>query len=235
VGDILEYADFREEFAMQIGKYNVAILDEIRDLYLYDFGIFIEVAPDEEEKQMLEANINVALQQKTIDLEDAIDIRSMSNIKLANEMLKVKRRRRMEQQQKQAQQQQQMKLQSDLQTQQSAAQQKAQLIQLEAQAKTQVKEAEAQFDIQKMNAEVEAKKYLMDLEFQYNMQLKGIEAESLMTREDKRESAKSERISQQNSEQSKLINQRKNNLPPQNFESTEDTLDGFGLESFGPK
>ena len=235
VGDILEYADFREEFAMQIGKYNVAILDEIKDLYLYDFGIFIEVAPDEEEKQMLEANINVALQQKTIDLEDAIDIRGMNNIKLANEMLKVKRRRRMEQMQKQAQQQQQMKLQSDLQTQQSAAQQKAQLIQLEAQAKTQVKEAEAQFDIQKMNAEVEAKKYLMDLEFQYNMQLKGIESESLMTREDKRESAKSERISQQNSEQSKLINQRKNNLPPQNFESTEDTLDGFGLESFGPK
>ncbi len=235
VGDILEYADFREEFAMQIGKYNVAILDEIRDLYLYDFGIFIEVAPDEEEKQMLEANINVALQQKTIDLEDAIDIRGMNNIKLANEMLKVKRRRRMEQMQKQAQQQQQMKLQSDLQTQQSAAQQKAQLIQLEAQSKTQVKEAEAQFEIQKMNAEVEAKRYLMDLEFQYNMQLKGIEAESLMTREDKRESAKSERISQQNTEQSKLINQRKNNLPPQNFESTEDTLDGFGLESFGPK
>ena len=235
VADILEYADFREEFAMQIGKYNVAILDEIRDLYLYDFGIFIEVAPDEEEKQMLEANINVALQQKTIDLEDAIDIRGMNNIKLANEMLKVKRRRRMEQMQKQAQQQQQMKLQSDLQTQQSAAQQKAQLIQLEAQSKTQVKEAEAQFEIQKMNAEVEAKRYLMDLEFQYNMQLKGIEAESLMVREDKREVAKSERISQQNTEQSKLINQRKNNLPPQNFESTEDTLDGFGLESFGPK
>ena len=235
VADILEYADFREEFAMQIGKYNVAILDEIRDLYLYDFGIFIEVAPDEEEKQMLEANINVALQQKTIDLEDAIDIRGMNNIKLANEMLKVKRRRRMEQMQKQAQQQQQMKLQSDLQTQQSAAQQKAQLIQLEAQSKTQVKEAEAQFEIQKMNAEVEAKRYLMDLEFQYNMQLKGIEAESLMVREDNREVAKSERISQQNTEQSKLINQRKNNLPPQNFESTEDTLDGFGLESFGPK
>ena len=235
VADILEYADFREEFAMQIGKYNVAILDEIRDLYLYDFGIFIEVAPDEEEKQMLEANINVALQQKTIDLEDAIDIRGMNNIKLANEMLKVKRRRRMEQMQKQAQQQQQMKLQSDLQTQQSAAQQKAQLIQLEAQSKTQVKEAEAQFEIQKMNAEVEAKRYLMDLEFQYNMQLKGIEAESLMVREDKREVAKSQRISQQNTEQSKLINQRKNNLPPQNFESTEDTLDGFGLESFGPK
>jgi len=235
VGDILEYADFREEFAMQIGKYNVAILDEIKDLYLYDFGIFIEVAPDEEEKQMLENNINIALQQQTIDLEDAIDIRSMNNIKLANEMLKVKRRRRMEEKQKQQQQQVQFKAQQDMQAQQAASQQKAQLIQLEAQAKAQIKQSEMQFDIEKMNAEVEAKRYLMDLEFQYNMQLKGIEAESLMGREDKREKAKSERISQQNTEQSKLINQRKNNLPPQNFESTEDTLDGFNLESFGPK
>ena len=235
IGDILQYADFKEEFAMQIGKYNVAILDEIKDLYLYDFGIFIEIAPDEEEKQMLEANINIALQQQTIDLEDAIDIRGMSNIKLANEMLKVKRRRRMDQQQKQKQQEVQMQTQSNMQTQQAAAQQKSQMIQLETQAKLQVKQSEAMLEIEKMNAEVEAKRYLMDLEFQYNMQLKGIEAESLMTREDNREKSKSERISQQNTEQSKLINQRKNNLPPQNFESTEDTLDGFDLSSFGPK
>ena len=235
IADILEYADFREEFAMQIGKYNVAILEEVKDLYLHDFGIFIELSPDEEERQMLEANINIALQQQTIDLEDAIDIRNMNNIKLANEMLKVKRRKRMEEQQKQKQQEIQMQTQSNMQTQQAAAQQKAQIIQLEAQAKTQVKQAEAMYDIEKMNAEVEAKKYLMDLEFQYNMQLKGIEAESLISRDDKKEKGKSERISQQNTQQSDLINQRKNNLPPKNFESTEDTLDGFNLESFGPK
>ena len=235
IADILEYADFREEFARQIGKYNVAILEEVKDLYLHDFGIFIELSPDEEERQMLEANINIALQQQTIDLEDAIDIRNMNNIKLANEMLKVKRRKRMEEQQKQKQQEIQMQTQSNMQTQQAAAQQKAQIIQLEAQAKTQVKQAEAMYDIEKMNAEVEAKKYLMDLEFQYNMQLKGIEAESLISRDDKKEKGKSERISQQNTQQSDLINQRKNNLPPKNFESTEDTLDGFNLESFGPK
>ena len=235
VADILEYADFREEFAMQIGKYNIAILDDVRDLYLHDFGIFIELSPDEEEQQALEANISIALQQQTIDLEDAIDIRNINNIKLANEMLKVKRRRRMEQQQKQKQQEVQMQTQSNMQTQQAAAQQKAQIIQLEAQAKAQVKQAESMYEIERMRAEVEAKRELMDLEFQYNMQLKGIEVEGLMERENKKEKAKDDRIDKQASRQSALITQRKNNLPTQNFESTEDTLDGFDLESFGPK
>jgi len=235
VADILEYADFREEFAMQIGKYNIAILDDVRDLYLHDFGIFIELSPDEEEQQALEANISIALQQQTIDLEDAIDIRNINNIKLANEMLKVKRRRRMEQQQKQKQQEIQMQTQSNMQTQQAAAQQKAQIIQLEAQAKAQVKQAESMYEIERMRAEVEAKRELMDLEFQYNMQLKGIEVEGLMEREGKKEQAKDDRIDKQASRQSALITQRKNNLPTQNFESTEDTLDGFDLESFGPK
>ena len=234
VADILEYADFREEFAMQIGKYNIAILDDVRDLYLHDFGIFIELSPDEEEQQALEANISIALQQQTIDLEDAIDIRNINNIKLANEMLKVKRRRRMEQQQKQKQQEIQMQTQSNMQTQQAAAQQKAQIIQLEAQAKAQVKQAESMYEIERMRAEVEAKRELMDLEFQYNMQLKGIEVEGLMEREGKKEQAKDDRIDKQASRQSALITQRKNNLPTQNFESTEDTLDGFDLESFGP-
>ena len=235
IADILEYADFREEFAMQVGKYNVAILDDVKDLYIHDFGIFIELAPDEEQRLMLESNINIALQQQTIDLEDAIDIRGMNNIKLANEMLKVKRKKRMQMQQQQKQQEMQMQTQSNMQTQQAAAQQKAQIIQLEAQAKSQVKQAEAMYDIEKMNAEVEAKKFLMDLEFQYNMKLKGIEVEGLMQREGEKEKAKDNRIDIQASRQSDLINQRKNNLPPMDFESTEDSLDGFGLESFGPK
>ena len=235
IADILEYADFAEEFAMQIGKYNVAILDDVRNLYLHDFGIFIEVAPDEEQKQMLEANINIALQQQTIDLEDAIDIRMINNIKLANEMLKVKRKKRMEQKQKEQEMQFQMQMQSNIQSQQAAAESKSQLIQLEAQSKIQLKEAEMNFAVQQMQAEAAIKAQLMDREFQYNMQLKGIETENLMKREDKKEEAKDKRVDLQASRQSELINQRKNNLPPVNFESTEDSLDGFDLESFSPK
>jgi hypothetical protein len=235
IADILEYADFAEEFAMQIGKYNIAILDDIRELYLHDFGIFIDVSPDEEQKQMLEANIQVSLQQQTIDLEDAIDIRTINNIKLANEMLKVKRKKRMEQKQKEQEMQFQMQMQSNIQSQQAAAESKAQMIQLESQSKIQLREAEMNFAIQQMQAESQIKAQLMDKEFQFNMALKGIDTENLMKREDKKEEAKDKRVDLQATRQSELINQRKNNLPPLNFESTEDSLDGFDLESFGPK
>ena len=235
IADVLEYSDFAEEFAMQIGKYNVAILNDIKDLYLHDFGIFIDLAPDEEQRAQLEANIQISLQQQTIDLEDAIDIRMINNIKLANEMLKVKRKRRMEQQQKQKEMEFQMQMQSNIQSQQAASEQKAQLIQLEAQSKIQLKQAEAQYRIQEMQAEVELKRQLMDVEFQYNMQLKGMEGQVIKERDMDKEKAKDKRVDLQATRQSELINQRQNNLPPKNFESTEDSLDGFDLESFGPK
>ena len=235
IADILEYSDFAEEFAMQIGKYNVAILDDVKELYLFNFGIFIELAPDEEQKQMLEANIQVSLQQQTIDLEDAIDIRMVNNIKLANELLKLKRRKRIEQKQKEQEMQFQMQMQSNIQSQQAASESKAQLLQLEAQSKIQLREAEMNFAVQQMQAEAAIKAQLMDREFQYNMQLKGIETDNLMKREEKKEDAKDKRVDLQATRQSELINQRKNNLPPMNFESTEDSLDGFDLESFNPK
>jgi hypothetical protein len=236
IADILEYADFAEEFAMQIGKYNVAILDDVRELYLHDFGIFIEVSPDEEQRQMLEANIQVSLQQQTIDLEDAIDIRMINNIKLANEMLKVKRKKRMEQKQKETEMNFQMQMQTNLQSQQAAAESKAQMIQLEAQSKIQLREAEMNFAVQQMQAEAQIKAQLMDKEFQYNMALKGVDTENLMKREDKKEEAKDKRVDLQATRQSELINQRKNNLPPLNFESSgNDTLGDFDLEAFSPK
>ena len=76
---------------------------------------------------------------------------------------------------------------------------------------------------------------LMREEFEMNMQLRQVDSQQLQGREDQRENAKSSRISQQNTEQSKLINQRRNNLPPQNFESNEDSLDGFDFAEFNPR
>ena len=235
IADILEYSDFAEDFSMQIGKYNVAILEDIKELYLHNFGIFIELSPDEEEKQRLESNIQIALQQQTIDLEDAIDIRMVSNIKLANELLKMKRKKRMEQQQKQKEMEYRMQMQTNIQSQQAAAESKAQLIQMESQSKIELRQAEMQFAVQQLQAEAELKRQLMDQEFQYNMQLKGMEAEQLKKIGEEKEKAKDKRIDIQASRQSELINQRKNNLPPMNFESNEDSLDGFGLDSFEPR
>lgn len=235
VADILEYSSFKDQFISQIGKYNVGILDEIKDLYLYDFGIFIEVAPDEEEKAQLEQNINIALTRDSIYLEDAIDIREMKNIKLANQLLKLKRKKKEEQIQKAEQQKQQMQGQIQMQSQQMAAQTALQNIQAETQSKMQIKQAEVAYEIEKMKSEAQLKMELMQIEFQMNMQLKGIEAEAIKTKDQMKEEAKDKRISLQNTQQSKLIDQRKNNLPPMNFESTEDTLDGFDLAEFEPR
>jgi hypothetical protein len=235
VSDVLEYADFKDEFINKIGKYNVSILDDINELYLYDFGIFIEVSPDEEQKSMLEQNIQMALSKGDINLEDAIDIREIRNIKLANQLLKVKRKAKQEREEKMAMQQQAMQAQQQMQSQQLAAQTSMQKMQAEAQAKMQLKQAEIAFEIEKMKNEAMLKERLMDKEFSLNMQLRGMESQQLQSREDQREKAKSDRISQQNSEQSKLINQRKNNLPPMTFESNEDSLDGFDLAEFEPR
>ena len=235
VSDVLQYADFKDEFINKIGKYNVSILDDINELYLYDFGIFIEVSPDEEQKSMLEQNIQMALSKGDINLEDAIDIREIRNIKLANQLLKVKRKAKQEREEKMAMQAQAMQAQQQMQSQQMAAQTSMQKMQAEAQAKMQLKQAEIAFEIEKMKNEAQLKSMLMDKEFNLNMQLRGMEANQLQSREEKREKEKSKRISQQNSEQSKLINQRKNNLPPMSFESNEDSLDGFDLAEFEPR
>jgi hypothetical protein len=233
--DILEYSDFKDEFAMQIGKYNLKILEDIKDLYLYDFGIFIEMAPDEEQKAMLEQNIQMALSQKDISLEDAIDIRELNNLKMANQLLKLKRKKRQEVEQQQRQQEQQMQAQMQMQAQQAKSQGEMQKIQMESQAKIQYRQADVAFEIEKLKNEAQLKRELMQTEFEFQMQLKGMEQSNLSQREQDREKAKDRRVSQQSTEQSKLIEQRKNNLPPVNFESNEDSLDGFDLAEFEPR
>jgi len=235
VADILEYADFKEDFINKIGKYNVSILGDISDLYIYDFGVFIELSPDEEQKAMLEQNIQMALSKQDINLEDAIDIREIRNLKLANQLLKVKRKSKEESDEKRQMQQQAMTAQQQLKSQEMSAQLTVQKIELETQAQIKIKQAEVAFDMERNNNEANLKAMLMKQEFAYNQQLNNITETALSSREGAREDAKKNRISQQNTEQSQLINQRKNNLPPKRFESNEDSLDGFDLAEFDPR
>jgi len=235
IADILEYSDFKDDFANKIGKYNVSILNEIKDLYIYDFGIFIEVAPDEEEKAKLEQNIQMALSKQDINLEDAIDIRELKNLKLANQLLKLKRKQKQDREEQMAMQKQAMTAQQNLKSQQMAAQLALQKQQAEMQGKMQLEQAKIAFEIEKMNNEAKLKSQLMAEEFNYNQQLRDISEKALQSRETQREEAKASRINQQNTQQSRLINQRKNNLPPQVFESNEDSLDGFDLAEFSPR
>jgi hypothetical protein len=235
IADILEYSDFKEQFSMQIGKYAVGLLDEIKDLYLHDFGIFIEVSPDQEQQAQLEANIQMALQRDQISLEDAIDIRQMKNLKLANELLKVKRKNKQRIDMEQEQAKINMQTQGNIQSSQAAAQAVLQKVQAESQAKAQLAQAQMQFDIQRMQAEAQIKEQLMSVEFNYNMQLKGMEVSQIKQLDMDKEKAKDDRTKIQATQQSKLIEQRQKDLPAMNFESEEDSLDGFSLEQFNPR
>jgi hypothetical protein len=235
IADILQYSDFKDEFINKIGRYNVSILNDIADLYIYDFGIFIEVAPDEEEKAQLEANINMALSKGDINLEDAIDIREIKNLKLANQLLKTKRIKKQEREEQMEMQKQAMQSQLQLQSQQMAAQTAMQKIEIELKSKMQLKQAEVAFEMQLIEKQAQLKSQLMAEEFNYNQQMNGMEISVLTKKQQDAEKAKAERISLQNTQQSKLIDQRKNNLPPLNFESNEDSLDGFDLGEFEPR
>jgi len=235
VSDILQYASFREEFATQIGRYNVSLLEEMKELYIYDFGIFIEVSPDEEQKSQLENNIQNALQKGDINLEDAIDIREIKNVKMANQLLKLKRKKNLENTQANEMQKQKMQAQAQLESQKMAAEAAMMKVNAQAQADMQVKRAEIAFEIEKLKAEAELKTVLMEREFNFNIELAKAQGENLYSREKFKEDEKARRIGIQNTQQSKLVDQRKNNLPPINFESNEDSLDGFDMAEFEPR
>ena len=237
ISDILEYSPSREAFIQKIGGFNVATLDELKELHLYDFGIMLELSPDDEQKGMLENNIQTALSAGLIDLEDAIDIREVKNLKLANQLLKLRRKKKLERDQQMQQENIQAQAQANAQSQQVAAQAEVQKDQALFQTKAQLEQMKAQIDQQKMQQEVELKKELMALEFQYNMQLKGIEVDGQKQKESNKEDRKDERTKMQASQQSELIDQRKNDSPPKNFESSGNDIlgGGFGLGTFEPR
>ena len=237
ISDILEYSPTKEAFIQAIGAHNVGTLEEMSTLHLYDFGIFIELSPDEEEKQLLENNIQVALAQKNIELEDAIDVREIKNLKLANQLLKLRRKKKIERDQMIQQQNIQAQAQANAQAQQVAAQAEVQKQQALTQNQLQLEQAKSQLSTQKLQSEALLKKELMNHEFQINMRLKEMEIESLKTKESNKEDRKDERTRIQASQQSELIEQRKNNTPPKKFESTSnDILSGdFDLGMFEPR
>lgn len=237
ISDILEYSPTREAFIHKIGNQNVAVLEEMSDLYLYDFGIFIELQPDEEQRAVLENNIQAAVQSGLIDLSDAIDLREIKNIKLANQLLKLRRTEKQMKDQEMQQQNIQAQAQANAQAQEVAAQAEIQKGQALIQQKIALEQAKAEIDHQKLMREATLKKELMQLEFEMNMQLKGIEVQGRKSEATDKEDRKDERTKLQATQQSELINQRQNDLPPKNFESSgNDILSGdFDLGSFGPR
>ena len=236
ISDIIEYSPTKDAFIQAIGSHNVATLQEMSELHLYDFGIFIELSPDEEEKALLENNIQAALSQQNIELEDAIDIREIKNLKLANSLLKIRRKLKIDRDQKIQQQNIQAQSQANIQAQQAAAQMEVQKNQAITQSKVELAQVESQLEVQKLKAEGELKKMLMEQEFKYSMQLRQIEVEGVRSREKEKEDRKDKRTKIQATQQSELIDQRNNNKPPKNFESSgNDVMGGIDMSEFGPR
>tara|TARA_R110002072_G_scaffold95771_1_gene211005 strand:+ start:1089 stop:3509 length:2421 start_codon:yes stop_codon:yes gene_type:complete len=237
ISDIIEYSPTKDAFIQAIGSHNVAVLKEMSNLHLYDFGIFLELQPDEEERMMLENNVQVALQQQIIELADAIDIREIKNIKLANQLLKLRRKKKLEKDQQIQMQNMQQQAQLNQQSAQAAAQAEVQKNQALTQSQAQLEQIKAQLDAKKMEQEVVYKKELMALEFDYNMQLKGTEVDGQKTKEQFKEDRKDKRTKIQATQQSELIDQRNTGKPPKNFESAGNDIMGGGIDlgSFDPR
>lgn len=236
ISDVLEFSNTKESFIQSLGKFNVGTLDELYQLHMHDFGIFLELTPDDEEKQLLENNIQMAISQKQIELEDAIDVREIKNLKLANQLLKLRRKAKFERDRAIQLENIQAQSQSNAQAAEAAAAADVQKQQGIAESKVQIAQAQSQFDIQKLEREAAIKKELMEFEFQLNMRLKTAEADVIKNKEKYKEDRKDERTKIQASQQSELIDQRKSGAPPKNFESAGfDNLGGFGLEQFDPR
>ena len=222
ISDILEYSPTADAFVQAIGSHNVATLKEMSELHLYDFGIFLELEPDEEEKQLLENNIQTAIAQQLIDLDDAIDIREVRNLKLANQLLKIKRKKKQERDQKLQQDNIQAQSQANIQAQQSSAESEMQKNQSKAQADLQLEQAKSQGKLTHLQEEGKLKKELMQFEFDLNQSTRKTEREDMKGLEQMKESGKDKR------ENMKQTSKK--------FESSGNDIvgNGLGLDKFNP-
>ena len=228
IADALYFPLTAESLKNSISTFNVETLQQVVDLNLYDFGIFLELEPDDEEQAKLEENIQVALGQGGIDLEDAIDLRQIKNLKLANQMLKVKRKAKAKQDQ--ANQQANIKAQGDSQAETAEKTAMAEVQKQEAimGANVQFEQSKNQMEIQRMEIAAQLKAQEMQTKFQFDMQLKQLEVQNMQQKEKAIEDRKDTRSKMEASQQSELISQRQNDSLPIDFENQPD----MGMQAF---
>lgn len=227
ISDILEYSDFAMDFAKMIGKNNFEVVSEMMSLHLHDFGIFIEIEPDEEQRQLLEQNIQQSIQSGQIGLEDAIDIRNINNITLANSLLKIRKTKKEKQDLEKQQKTIQMQTQANQQSAQSASQSRMQEEQMKLQGESQLAQMKAQLEMQKMQAQSQIDAQMLQMKHQFDLELKQLETQNFQDREKYKEDRKDDRTKKQATQQSKMIEQRKKDLPATDFETDTSEQDIF--------
>ena len=230
VADMIDFDLTNAALVKSLGKFNTATLQEIDTLHLYDFGVYLDLEPEEEEKAMLEQNIQMALQQQQIYLEDAIDIREIKNLTLANQVLKYKRKQKQEQEQAQQQQNIEAQSQANIQASEQASMNDVQKAEAIASTETQIEQSKSQFEIQRMESQNQLQLQIMAQQFEYDMKLKQMDVDTATKKEAEIEDRKDTRTKMQASQQSQLISQRQNDLPPTNFDAPNNSdLSGFTI------
>ena len=227
IADALEYPLTREALRNSISSYNVGTLEDMQDLNLYEFGIYLDLEPDEEERQMLEQNIQASIQQGSIDLEDAIELREIKNLKLANQVLKFKRKQKAAQDQANQQAQIEAQAEANAQAAERAAMAEVQKRQAIAETELQIEQGKSQFAIQKVEQEAVIKRQLMELQHQFDLELKQMEVDKMTEKERLIEDRKDERTKLEGTQQSQMIEQRKNNTAPLIFGEDQTEADIF--------
>jgi hypothetical protein len=223
--DSIEFALTEEALKNSISTWNVGQLDDLKNIHLYDYGLYLDLVPDEREKEQLEANIQAALQQGSINLEDAIDVRQINNLKLANQMLKLKRKQAAAAAQQAQQANIQAQAQANAQTTQAAAMAEVQKKQAMVDVEVKKEKAKSQFEIERMRIEAQIKRELMELEFNYNMQLGQQKVQREESREKEIENRKDKRARIVGTQQSAIANQKEKGLDPIDFENPAITND----------
>ena len=236
VADVIQNPLTENALTNSISTFNVKTLEELMNLQIHDFGIYIQLEPEDEEKALLEQNIQMALQTGAIQLSDAIDIREIKNTKLANQFIKLRQTQKIKREQEQQQQNIQAQAQANAESAEKAAMFEVQKQQALTAEKVSIEQAKSQFEMERMQAEAQIKRELMAEEFSYQIQLAQATAQTQNTKEKEIEDRKDKRVRIQGTQQSELINQRQNDLLPTDFESAgNDNLGGFGLEQFDPR
>ena len=236
IADALNFPLTRNSLMNSVSTFNVETLKEIENLNLHDFGIFLEMEPDDEERAELQKNIQIALQTKEIDIEDSIDISQIKNLKLANEMLKLKRKKRKEREQAIVTQNIQAQAQANGKASEQAAMAEVQKQQALTAEKVAIEQAKSNFEMQRMQAEAQIEKELMATKFQYDLQLAQATLQAAKAKEDNADAAKAKRIEKEGTQQSQLIEQRQSKGTPKDFENPlQEGMSGMGINDLFPQ
>jgi len=234
--DSIEFDLTKEALKNSISTWSVGQLEDLSNIHLYDFGIYFDLVPDEQEKEQLEANIQAALSSGSINLEDAIDIRQIRNLKLANQMIKLKRKKAAEAAQAAQQANIQAQAQANAQASEAAALSEVQKQQAVLDTKLKFEKGKSGYEIERMRVEAQIKRELMDLEFNYNLQLGQQKINRESEREQEIENRKDNRARIIGTQQSAIANQKQKDLDaidfenPSSIENLENPIDGLLMD-----